>query len=306
MIFFCPLLPYFAMTRKVITKNKKKMKKILLAGATGYLGRFIAAELQKQQYPATILVRDKSKVPANLEKLETQVAEITKPDNLNGTMKDVDVVISTVGITKQKDGLTYMNVDYQGNLNLLNEAKKSGVRKFIYISAFNADKLKHLKMCEAKEHFVDELKKSGLDYCIVRPNGFFSDMTEFLKMAKKGKAELFGDGNYRMNPIHGADLAKVCVNAINSKESTIEVGGPEILTHNEMVEIAFNILNKKVKVSYMPEWMRKTILWFARSFSSSKKYGPMEFFFTVLSMDMVAPKYGTHTLRAYFDQHKNN
>lgn len=282
-----------------------KNTRILLAGATGYLGKHIAEVLQKQQYPTTILVRDKSKVPANLAKLETLVAEVTQPGTLNNIMDGIDVVISTVGITRQKDGLTYMDVDYQANLNLLNEAKKADVKKFIYVSAFKAEKLTNLKMCSAKERFVEELKSSGLDYCILRPNGFFSDMSEFLKMAKKGKAELFGDGNYRMNPIHGADLAEVCVNAIHAEEKTIEVGGPEVLTHNEIVELAFNTLNKKVKVSYMPEWMRKTILWFARSFSSSKKYGPMEFFFTVLAMDMLAPRYGTHSLAAYFKEAKN-
>lgn len=282
-----------------------KNKKVLLAGATGYLGKHIAVEIQKQKYDVTILVRDKSKVPVNVANLNKIVAEVTKPKTLNGLMNNFEVVISTIGITKQKDGLSYMDVDYQGNLNLLNEAKKVGVKKFIYVSAFNADKLTHLKMCYAKEQFVEELKRSGLDYCIIRPNGFFSDMTEFLKMAKKGKAELFGDGNYKMNPIHGADLAEVCTKAINSKEKTIEVGGPEVLTHNEMVELAFSTINKKIKVSYMPEWIRKMILWFARTFTSSKIYGPMEFFFTVLSMDMVAPKYGTHTLSAYFDQQKN-
>lgn len=282
-----------------------KNTRILLAGATGYLGKHIAEVLQKQQYPTTILVRDKSKVPANLAKLETLVAEVTQPGTLNNIMDGIDVVMSTVGITRQKDGLTYMDVDYQANLNLLNEAKKADVKKFIYVSAFKAEKLTNLKMCSAKERFVEELKSSGLDYCILRPNGFFSDMSEFLKMAKKGKAELFGDGNYRMNPIHGADLAEVCVNAIHAEEKTIEVGGPEVLTHNEIVELAFNTLNKKVKVSYMPEWMRKTILWFARSFSSSKKYGPMEFFFTVLAMDMLAPRYGTHSLAAYFKEAKN-
>lgn len=224
-----------------------KNKKILLAGATGYLGKHVAKELMKQQYPTTILVRNQTKVPGNLDSAKIIVTEITKPETLLGTMDDIDVLISTVGITKQKDGLTYMDVDYQANLNLLNEAKKAGVKKFIYVSALNADKLRHLKMCHAKELFVQELVNSGMDYCIIRPNGFFSDMTEFLKMAKKGKAELFGDGNYKMNPIHGEDLAEVCVNAISAGERIIEVGGPEVLTQNEMVEIAFNTLNKKGK-----------------------------------------------------------
>jgi hypothetical protein len=107
-----------------------------------------------------------------------------------------------------------------------------------------------------------------------------------------------------MNPIHGADLAEVCVDAIGSIENTIEVGGPEVFTHNEIAELAFKVLNKKPKIQYMPEWMRKTILGLTRTFTSSKTYGPMEFFFTVLAMDMVAPKYGKHTLIDFFNESK--
>jgi uncharacterized protein YbjT (DUF2867 family) len=224
---------------------------------------------------------------------------------MKGKFEGADYVISAVGITRQKDGLTYMDVDYQANLNLLREAENGGVQKFIYVSALNGEHLTHLKMCKAKEKFVNALTNSKLDSCIVRPNGFFSDMTEFLKMAKKGTVNLFGDGNYKTNPIHGADLAKVCVNAIESNEKTIEVGGPEVLTHNEIAELAFNVVNKKPKIKYMPEWMRKTILMLTRTFTSSKTYGPMEFFFTVLAMDMVAPKYGTHTLSNYYAEMKS-
>lgn len=281
-----------------------KTQKVILAGATGYLGKYIAKELIKQSYPTRIIARDESKVMIDSDLLETIEAEVTHRESLEGVMEGIDTVISTIGITKQKDGLTYMDVDYQGNINLLEEAKSSGVRKFIYVSSLNGEKLTRLKIGEAKEKFVEDLKNSGLDYCIVRPNGFFSDMSEFLKMAKKGKAELFGDGNFRMNPIHGADLAEVCVNAVKTNENTIEVGGPEIFTHNEMVDLAFRTLQKPVKISYMPEWIRKTILWSARTFFSSKKYGPMEFFFTVLSMDMIAPAYGKHRLSDFFKEMK--
>lgn len=278
------------------------MKKVLLVGATGYLGRHIAEELIRKEYPTKIFVRNSSKVPFDTKPIDVLEVEVTRPETFFGRMEDIDVVISSLGITKQKDGFTYMDVDYQGNLNLLKEAEKAGVDKFIYVSALNAEKLTHLKMCAAKEKFVEALKKSPIDYCIVRPNGFFSDMAEFLKMARKGRAELFGDGRFRMNPIHGADLAKVCVNAIDSNKKNIEVGGPEVYTHREMVEIAFRAIGKEPKIRYTPEWMRKTILWFARTFSSSKTYGPMEFFFTVLAMDMLAPTYGTHTLPEYYNQ----
>ena len=281
-----------------------KNQRILLAGATGYLGRFIASKLIEQEFPTRLIVRNLARAGFDSIKMEVVEANVTDANSLAGSCDDIDVVISTVGITKQKDGLTYMDVDYKANLNLLNEAKKTEVKKFIYVSAFMADKLTNLKMCSAKEKFVEELQNSGLDYCIVRPNGFFSDMTEFLKMAKKGTLNLFGDGSYKMNPIHGADLAEVCIDAIESSKKTIEVGGPDVFTHQQIADLAYKVLNKQAKIKYMPEWMRKTILGLTRTFTSSKNYGPMEFFFTVLAMDMVASKYGTHTLSSYFDEMK--
>ena len=114
--------------------------------------------------------------------------------DLKNICENIDVVISTIGITRQKDGLTYMDVDFQANANLIDEAKRRGIKKFIYISVLNGEKLRHLKICEAKEKLGDYLKDSGMDYCIIRSNGFFSDMEDFLKMAKTGKVYLFGDG----------------------------------------------------------------------------------------------------------------
>jgi uncharacterized protein YbjT (DUF2867 family) len=207
------------------------MNKVLLAGATGYLGRHIARELLKGSYLVRALARNPEKLKQdNIETTEILQAEITQPDSIKDCCKNIDVVISTVGITKQKDGLTYMDVDYQANMNLLQEAKNSRARKFIYISVLNGENLRNLKICDAKELFVDQLIKSGLDYCIIRPNGFFSDMTEFLTMAKKGRVYLFGDGELKTNPIHGEDLAAVCVDAIDKSDKEIKVGGPE--THS--------------------------------------------------------------------------
>lgn len=54
-----------------------------------------------------------------------------------------------------------------------------------------------------------------MDYCIVRPTGFFSDMKDFLDMAKDGRVYLFGNGQLKMNPIHGEDLATEIVKRIN-------------------------------------------------------------------------------------------
>ena len=230
---------------------------------------------------------------------------MTKPASITKSCKDIDVVISTVGITRQKDGLTYMDVDYQANMNLLEEAKKSGVKKFIYVSVLNGEKLRNLKICDAKEMFVEQLKKSGLDYCIVRPNGFFSDMSEFFNMAKRGRVYLFGNGELRANPIHGEDLATVCVDAIVKSDKEVEIGGPETLTQNEIASIAFDILGNKPETTHIPDWVRVAILKVVRFFTGSKVYGPVEFFLTVMAMDMLAPEYGKHTLKEYFTNLKN-
>ena len=278
------------------------MKKILLAGATGYLGSHIASELIKNSGDLRVIVRSPDKLhKRNLEVADILRAEVTQPDSITGCCEGIDTVISTVGITGQKDGLTYMDVDYQANLNLLTEAQASGVRKFVYVSVLNGDKLRHLKICDAKERFVERLKNSNLEYCVIRPNGFFSDMAEFFTMAKKGNVYLFGDGEQKTNPIHGEDLAAICIRAINGTDPEITAGGPETLTYNQIASIAFEVAGTTPRITRIPDWVRKIILKLIRILSSSKYYGPIEFFLTVTAIDMIAPEYGTHRLRDYFN-----
>ena len=141
---------------------------------------------------------------------------------------------------------------------------------------------------------------SGLDYCIIRPTGFFPDMSGYLKMAEKGRVWLIGKGNAKMNPIHGLDLAAACVAAISQSIQEIAVGGPEIFTHNEMAALALDVMGKEVKITHLPDWLRGCILTLLRAFASSKTYGPVEFGLTAISMDMIAPKFGQLTLNEYF------
>lgn len=277
------------------------MKRTLLAGATGYLGSYIARELQRKAAFYRAVVRNPEKLKQkDIEANEVLAAELTDAASIKDCCNGIDVVISAVGITRQKDGLRYIDVDYQANLNLLEEAKKSGVTKFIYVSVLNGEKLRHLKMCDAKEMFVEQLKQSGLDYCIVRPNGFFSDMSEFFYMAKRGRIYLFGNGELKANPIHGEDLANVCVDAIYKSDKEVQVGDPEILSQNEIALTAFDVLGTEPRITHIPDWVRVAILKGVRFFTGSKVYGPIEFFLTVLAMDMIAPEYGEHTLRKYF------
>jgi len=282
-----------------------KTEKILLAGATGYLGQYILAALLREEYPTRIVVRNKSKLsPALLTHplLEVVEAEVTQPDTLRGVCKGVHKVISTIGITRQKDGLTYEQVDFQANKNLLYEALREGVRKFIYVSVFKGEAMRHIAIGAAKERFVDALKASGLDYCIIRPSGFYSDMAVFFKMAKKDKIHLFGKGQYSMNPIHGEDLAEVCVAQLERYEREVNVGGAEIFTQTEMAHLAFEVLHKPANIIYLPDWVRRLILKMGKYLLPKSIYGAMEFVLTIMAMDVVAPmQVGKHRLKAFFE-----
>ncbi|XOB63028.1 SDR family oxidoreductase [Campylobacterota bacterium DY0563] len=274
---------------------------ICLVGATGYLGQHLAKEMNSRKINPIILTRRWNEGFDSIIKTKyVYKVDFTNPTSLSQKLLGVDIVISTLGITRQKDNLTYMDVDYQANLNILNEAINCGVKKFIYVSALNGDKLKNIKIFEAKEKFVEQLKKSNLEYLILRPNGFYSDMKDFLQMAKSGRVYLFGKGDKKLNPIDGTDLAKFCLDSISLKNQELEVGGPIIFSHNDVAELAFKILNKKPKITYLPDFIRKFILKILPIFLSSKTYGPIEFFLSVMGIDMIAPKEGKYTLESFY------
>lgn len=278
-----------------------KKQNVLVAGATGYLGQHLVKELKERGYWVRVLIRKESQKALFENVDDFIIGQITAPETLKGITQDIDWVISSIGITRQKDELTYMDVDYQGNSNLLHEALQEDVKAFQYISAINGDQLKHLKIFEAKERFVDELKNSGLNYCILRPNGFFSDMRDFLDMAKGGRVYLFGDGHFRLNPIHGEDLAKVCIDKLLANEKEATVGGKDILSHKELAELALKAWKKPIKITFLPDWTRRFTIGLMRTFTSPKIYGPIEFFLTAMAEDNIAERHGTHSLEDFFN-----
>ena len=279
------------------------MKTVLLAGGTGYLGNHLWQHLLDAGYKVQALVRNPNKVgPLQKRLSDVRRVDVTQAATLAGCCDQVDVVISTLGITRQRDGLTYMDVDYQANLNLLDEARRSGVKQFIYVSVLNGERFRHLKICAAKERFVDVLKQSGLDYRIIRPNGFYSDLGEFIQMAQKGRIYLFGDGEYRTNPIHGADLAQAIVEQIDQPSGELPIGGPQTLSHNDIARLAFAATGKPVNITYIPNWLRQTVLFLLRNTTSVKTYGPLEFFMTVMATNMLAPECGEISIESYFNQ----
>jgi len=223
-------------------------------------------------------------------------------------------VFSSVGKTRQQDKLTYRDVDYQGNANLLEAAQKAGVRKFVYVSVFHIPEVANLSIVRAHEDFVDLLASSGMDHTVVRPTGYFSDMNEFLDMARAGRVYLIGNGQSRMNPIHGADLAVACVDAMekggevkssgSGEAVSVSVGGPEVLTYRSIAETAFRVLEKPCRITCIPVWILRALAFVVKIFSREKG-DLLLFFINGTTVDGIAPKFGTHTLEQHYKEAKS-
>lgn len=277
--------------------------RILVAGATGYLGRHLIEALQAcdADFKAQARSADKLK-DLGLNDSQIQIAQVTDSDSLKGCCDGVDIVISCVGITRQKEGLSYMDVDYQANLNLLEEAERAGVKKFVYVSAFRANVIKSVRLLEAKERFACRLLVSEqLAPCVVRPNGFFADIEEFYNMAQSGRVYLFGSGDVRLNPIHGADLADFILASLPNAEKELDVGGPDALSATQIAALAFQSQGKMTRITYIPDCVRKLALSVIRRLPENR-VGPAEFFLSAMEGDAVAPCVGKHHLSDHFSQ----
>jgi uncharacterized protein YbjT (DUF2867 family) len=285
-------------------------KRVLIAGATGYLGKYAVQAFKARGYWVRVLTRSKERLfeagpftapaltPEDMD--DVFIGEITQPDSLAGALDGIDVVFSSVGISRQRDGLTFEQVDYQCNRNLIDLCQGSSVRQFVYVSMQGAENIMQLAITQAHEKVVADLKNSDLDYRIVRPCGYFSDMGVLYEMAVKGRAYLVGAGTNLMNPIHGRDLAEACVDTLEGEELEVEAGGPDVMTQREAAELAFEVAGYPAKISVIPMWVARALVKFIGLLS--KQFGDLgDFIVTAGEIDGVGPKRGKQTLKSYFE-----
>lgn len=277
--------------------------RVLVAGSTGYLGTNIVRRLQDRGHHVRALVRDPARLPPIRDGIdESFVADATDPEALAGCCDGVDAVIGAMGLVGSKNAQTCWDVDYGANRNLLREADRAAVRKFVYSSVVHAPALERLQLVRAKRAFEQDLRGSGLPYTILFPNGFFSDFGTYLTMARKGRAYVVGDGSLRINPIDGADVAVAAVDALTADTREIELGGPEVLTYEQIARQAFHALDKEPHITHIPAGFLKASLALMRLVTPLRLYGVIEFPLTVLTHDLIAPTTGRRRLADHYRQ----
>ena len=230
--------------------------KVVLAGAFGHLGSDILRVLIKQGYEVVATGRTVRKPADCIEGYTAVEADVTRPESLKGICNGADAVISTVGLTKVSAEQTSYDIDYQGNLNLLNEAKKAGVKNFAFISVLKADGDPKVAMIDAKARFEKELKKSGLDWVIFRPGGYFYDIAKvFMPMIEKGKVTLLGKDPVYANVVDTPDFAEFIVAHMLDHEKTYDIGGKETYSYEEIAKLFFEAAGKTPVIKRAPAWL---------------------------------------------------
>jgi uncharacterized protein YbjT (DUF2867 family) len=232
--------------------------------------------------------------------LKTFGCDITKPEQVKGVCESVDVVISCVGITRLSGSLTHMDVDYQGNLNLLLEAERAGVKKYGFISPEGVDEGRgFVPLLEAKHLFEEALKASGLKWVIFRAGGFYGDLREMGKAAAKGTMFVFGSGENRFTPVDVGDLARIMAEDVFARENAVvTVGGPEDMSWNQICRACFTYHGKPPKILHIPVWVGKLTLLLIRPFS--RKYDAMgRLILFMCTNDLCTEKRGQKSLEQF-------
>ncbi|MBR5181864.1 MAG: SDR family oxidoreductase [Clostridiales bacterium] len=219
--------------------------KVVLAGAYGNLGADIFRTLITSGHEVIALDMMQRDIGINSGFKFVKI-DVTDPKTLEGTCDGADVLITTVGLTKGSATISNYDIDYQGNLNLLAEAKKAGIKNFVYISVVKADTAPDVPMVHAKYLFENELKKSGLTYVIHRPTGYFYDIIKVFKpMIEKGKVTLLGKEPVYANIVSTEDFAKFIVDHMTDENVTYSVGGKEKYSYEEIAKMCFAAAGKE-------------------------------------------------------------
>lgn len=238
--------------------------KVVLAGAYGNLGADVFRSLIAKGHE--VIALDMAQRDIGIDSgFKFIKIDVTDPKTLEGVCDGADALITTVGLTKGSATISNYDIDYQGNLNLLAEAKKAGIKKFVYISVVKADTAPDVPMVHAKYLFEEELKKSGVPYVIHRPTGYFYDIIKvFRPMIEKGEVTLLGKEPVYANIVSTEDFASFIVDHITDENVTYSVGGKEKYSYEEIAKMCFEAAGKEPvikraspKIFDMLAWINK-------------------------------------------------
>ncbi|HYO79029.1 MAG TPA: NAD(P)H-binding protein, partial [Thermoanaerobaculia bacterium] len=193
--------------------------KILVTGGTGVIGEGAIPELIHRGHSVRLLSRhadEDSKQWPGVEAFEGNVAD---PQSLTNAAEGCDAVLHIAGIVAENPpDVTFQSVNIDGTRNILEEAERAKVRRFVFVSSLGADtgESDYHKSKLAAEQLV---RASSLDWTVIRPGNVYGPGDEvislILKMVRALPAvPVIDGGDQEFQPIWHEDLAKILVTTV--------------------------------------------------------------------------------------------
>ena len=234
---------------------------ILVAGATGDLGRRVVRRLRQREEQVRCLVRPESDASA-LEALGAEIArgDLLDPVSLRSACQGVSAVVCTATAISRlltgAGGPSLREVDDVGVGSLVAAAEQERVERFVYLSYAGVDAGLGFPLERAKAANEERLRRSSLRAVIVRPDGFqevqLAPIGQF--DVAQGKIGILGRGDMKRRFVSTEDVAALVVDVALEPDppERIEFGGPEALSRNEAVELAQRISGRTMKRRRLP------------------------------------------------------
>ncbi|MBD2361928.1 SDR family oxidoreductase [Anabaena minutissima FACHB-250] len=295
---------------------------LLIVGATGTLGRQVARRAIDEGYKVRCLVRS-AKRAAFLKEWGAELVkgDLCRPETLTGALEGVTAVIDAA-TSRATDSLTIKQVDWQGQVALIQAAKAAGVERFIFFSILDADQYPEVPLMEIKRCTELFLAESGINYTILRLAGFMQGLISQYGIPILEGQPVWVTGN--SSPVaymDTQDIAKFAVRALSVAETekqTFPVVGTRAWSAEEIINLCERLSGKEAKVRRMPINLLRTVRRIARFFQWGLNVADRLAFTEVLAsgkalnapMDEVYTAFGleqeqTTTLEGYLQEYFN-
>src|ERR1700761_7440360 len=222
---------------------------VTVFGGSGFLGRNVVRALCKRDFRVRVAVR-RPELAGHLQPLgkvgqiHAVQANLRYPASVEAAMRDSHVAINLVGILTEGGGQTFDAVQGKGADTVAQAATRAGAR-MVHISAVGADENSPSRYARAKAAGEQAVRAAIPSAIIMRPSIVFGPEDQFSNrfaaLARLSPAlPLIGGGLTKMQPVYVGDVATAVADAVDGKAkagATYELGGPEVLTMREIMEI---------------------------------------------------------------------
>jgi len=238
---------------------------ILVTGGSGFVGSHIVRRLIDLQMPVKALVynRRRAENEGRLKGLPSELVQgdIMRAATLKPAMEGIVAVIHTAAIAVETGDRTYETINYQGTIHVVDAARAAGIKRFINLSQLGADPFLPYRFLASKGKAQAYVAQSDLDWTAFRPSVIWGPEDEFANTFARLVPlspfifPIIGSGKAEFQPVWVEDVVTCIIKSL-AEPATVrkeyELGGPEVLTIEEIEKRTLEAINAKRKLVHVP------------------------------------------------------